>query len=60
MSRAIMSCSLCFARQAPSSSSAGSEDSFQPGSLFRQLAHQDEDTAPPSLFKLSWLSGMTK
>lgn len=46
--------------QAPSSSTADSEDSFRPGSLFRQLADQDEDTAAPSLFKLSWLSGMAK
>ncbi|MED6285005.1 hypothetical protein CHARACLAT_024646 [Characodon lateralis] len=45
---------------APQSSTAGSDDSFQPGSLFRQLAHQDEDTTSPSLFKLSWLSGMAK
>ncbi|XP_037648488.1 conserved oligomeric Golgi complex subunit 1 isoform X2 [Sebastes umbrosus] len=43
-----------------SSSSAAREDSFRPGSLFRQLADQDEDTAAPSLFKLSWLSGMAK
>ncbi|XP_074511149.1 conserved oligomeric Golgi complex subunit 1 isoform X2 [Sebastes fasciatus] len=49
--------------QAPpssSSSTAAREDSFRPGSLFRQLADQDEDTAAPSLFKLSWLSGMAK
>ncbi|XP_051242796.1 conserved oligomeric Golgi complex subunit 1 isoform X2 [Dicentrarchus labrax] len=45
---------------APPSSTANSEDSFRPGSLFRQLADQDEDTAAPSLFKLSWLSGMAK
>ncbi|XP_018553370.1 conserved oligomeric Golgi complex subunit 1 isoform X1 [Lates calcarifer] len=45
---------------APPSSTADSEDSFRPGSLFRQLADQDEDTAAPSLFKLSWLSGMAK
>ncbi|XP_033969529.1 conserved oligomeric Golgi complex subunit 1 isoform X1 [Trematomus bernacchii] len=43
----------------PPSSTAG-EDSFRPGSLFRQLAAQDEDSAAPSLFKLSWLSGMAK
>ncbi|KAL6103527.1 cog1 [Pungitius sinensis] len=42
---------------APSSVADG-EDSFRPGSLFRQLADQDGDT--PSLFKLSWLSGMAK
>ncbi|XP_044038644.1 conserved oligomeric Golgi complex subunit 1 isoform X2 [Siniperca chuatsi] len=45
---------------APPSSTADSEDSFRPGSLFRQLADKDEDTAAPSLFKLSWLSGMAK
>ncbi|XP_042360549.1 conserved oligomeric Golgi complex subunit 1 isoform X2 [Plectropomus leopardus] len=45
---------------APPSSTADSEDSFRPGNLFRQLADQDEDTAAPSLFKLSWLSGMAK
>uniref|UniRef100_A0A3Q4M9K9 Conserved oligomeric Golgi complex subunit 1 n=1 Tax=Neolamprologus brichardi TaxID=32507 RepID=A0A3Q4M9K9_NEOBR len=39
---------------------AGSDDSFRPGSLFRQLADQDEDTAATSLFKLNWLSGMGK
>uniref|UniRef100_A0A3Q1HVM0 Conserved oligomeric Golgi complex subunit 1 n=1 Tax=Anabas testudineus TaxID=64144 RepID=A0A3Q1HVM0_ANATE len=31
-----------------------------PGSLFRQLADQEEDMATPSIFKLSWLSGMAK
>ncbi|XP_076609353.1 conserved oligomeric Golgi complex subunit 1 isoform X2 [Chaetodon auriga] len=45
---------------APPSSTADSADSFRPGSLFRQLADQDEDTTAPSLFKLSWLSGMAK
>ncbi|XP_059203898.1 conserved oligomeric Golgi complex subunit 1 isoform X2 [Centropristis striata] len=39
------------------SSSADSEERFRPGSLFRQLADQEEDSAAPSLFKLSWLSG---
>ncbi|KAM3598491.1 uncharacterized protein V6R79_018726 [Siganus canaliculatus] len=46
--------------QAPPSSKADSAASFQPGNLFRQLADHDEDTAAPSLFKLSWLSGMAK
>ncbi|KAE8283508.1 Conserved oligomeric Golgi complex subunit 1 [Larimichthys crocea] len=46
--------------QAPPSSTANSTDSFRPGSLFRQLADHEEDTAAPSLFKLSWLSGMAK
>lgn len=45
---------------APQSFTAGSDDSFRPGSLFRQLADQDEDTAATSLFKLKWLSGMGK
>ncbi|XP_070778584.1 conserved oligomeric Golgi complex subunit 1 isoform X2 [Enoplosus armatus] len=45
---------------APPSSTADSEDSFRPGSLFRQLADKDEDAAAPSLFKLSWLSSMAK
>ena len=51
---------FCFLQQAPPSSTVDSGDSFRPGSLFRQLADQDEDTAAPSLFKLSWLSGMAK
>ncbi|KAF7643875.1 hypothetical protein LDENG_00231680 [Lucifuga dentata] len=45
---------------APLPPTAASGDSFRPGSLFRQLANQDEETAAPSLFKLSWLSGMAK
>ncbi|XP_015259637.1 PREDICTED: conserved oligomeric Golgi complex subunit 1 [Cyprinodon variegatus] len=45
---------------APPSSAAGSDDSFRPGSVFRQMADQDEDAAAPSLFKLSWLAGMAK
>uniref|UniRef100_A0A3Q4M9Z8 Conserved oligomeric Golgi complex subunit 1 n=1 Tax=Neolamprologus brichardi TaxID=32507 RepID=A0A3Q4M9Z8_NEOBR len=49
-----------FLLQAPQSFAAGSDDSFRPGSLFRQLADQDEDTAATSLFKLNWLSGMGK
>ncbi|TWW69247.1 Conserved oligomeric [Takifugu flavidus] len=44
----------------PPSTKADNPDRFQPGSLFRQLADQDEDSASPSLFKLSWLSGMSK
>ncbi|XP_051797126.1 conserved oligomeric Golgi complex subunit 1 isoform X1 [Acanthochromis polyacanthus] len=39
---------------------SSADDGFRPGSLFRQLADQDEDSAAPSLFKLSWLSGMAK
>ncbi|XP_056143622.1 conserved oligomeric Golgi complex subunit 1 isoform X2 [Lampris incognitus] len=35
-------------------------NSLSPGNLFRQLASQEEETAAPSLFKLSWLSGMAK
>ncbi|XP_061568852.1 conserved oligomeric Golgi complex subunit 1 [Cololabis saira] len=46
---------------APRSSTSGNDGSFRPGSLFRQLAEQDEEAAAaPSLFKLSWLSGMAK
>ncbi|KAM9474583.1 LOW QUALITY PROTEIN: conserved oligomeric Golgi complex subunit 1 [Salvelinus alpinus] len=37
------------------------DDTFRPGNLFRQLANQEEEPlAPPSLFKLGWLSGMSK
>uniref|UniRef100_A0A8B9ZM16 Conserved oligomeric Golgi complex subunit 1 n=1 Tax=Anas zonorhyncha TaxID=75864 RepID=A0A8B9ZM16_9AVES len=36
------------------------EEAARPGSLFRQLVTEEEDTAAPSLFKLGWLSGMTK
>lgn len=36
------------------------DEAARPGSLFRQLITDDEDTAAPSLFKLGWLSGMTK
>uniref|UniRef100_A0A8C7HJY0 Conserved oligomeric Golgi complex subunit 1 n=1 Tax=Oncorhynchus kisutch TaxID=8019 RepID=A0A8C7HJY0_ONCKI len=37
------------------------DDTFRPGNLFRQLANQEEElVAPPSLFKLGWLSGMSK
>lgn len=37
------------------------EEAFQPGSLFKQLATQDEDiSSTASLFKLGWLSSMTK
>ncbi|XP_067164679.1 conserved oligomeric Golgi complex subunit 1 isoform X2 [Apteryx mantelli] len=36
------------------------DETFRPGSLFRQLVIEEEDTAAPSLFKLGWLSGMTK
>ncbi|NXI63397.1 COG1 protein, partial [Anseranas semipalmata] len=35
------------------------DEASRPGSLFRQLVTEEEDTAP-SLFKLGWLSGMTK
>uniref|UniRef100_A0A1A8DL17 Conserved oligomeric Golgi complex subunit 1 n=1 Tax=Nothobranchius kadleci TaxID=1051664 RepID=A0A1A8DL17_NOTKA len=44
----------------PQVSAAGSDPGFRPGSLFRQLADQNEDTTSASLFKLSWLSGMAK
>ncbi|ELK37057.1 PREDICTED: conserved oligomeric Golgi complex subunit 1 isoform X1 [Myotis davidii] len=35
------------------------DDPTHPGSLFRQFVSEDED-ATPSLFKLGWLSSMTK
>ncbi|XP_045426711.1 conserved oligomeric Golgi complex subunit 1 isoform X2 [Pipistrellus kuhlii] len=35
------------------------DDPTHPGSLFRQFVSEDEDSTP-SLFKLSWLSSMTK
>ncbi|NXC90428.1 COG1 protein, partial [Cercotrichas coryphoeus] len=35
------------------------EEAARPGSLFRQLLTDDEEAAP-SLFKLGWLSGMSK
>ena len=36
------------------------DDPRQAGSLFRQLVTDEEDSAAPSLFKLGWLSSMTK
>ncbi|KAM6297600.1 conserved oligomeric Golgi complex subunit 1 isoform 2-T2 [Aegotheles albertisi] len=36
------------------------EEASRPGSLFRQLATEEEEAVTPSLFKLGWLSGMTK
>uniref|UniRef100_A0A3Q2GLP1 Conserved oligomeric Golgi complex subunit 1 n=1 Tax=Cyprinodon variegatus TaxID=28743 RepID=A0A3Q2GLP1_CYPVA len=60
MSNARKSKSSSRASEAPPSSAAGSDDSFRPGSVFRQMADQDEDAAAPSLFKLSWLAGMAK
>ncbi|XP_060108300.1 conserved oligomeric Golgi complex subunit 1 isoform X2 [Heteronotia binoei] len=44
--------------QAPALTRA--EETFRPGSLFRQLASEEEDTSASSLFKLGWLSSMTK
>uniref|UniRef100_A0A8C8T125 Conserved oligomeric Golgi complex subunit 1 n=1 Tax=Peromyscus maniculatus bairdii TaxID=230844 RepID=A0A8C8T125_PERMB len=35
-------------------------DPTHPGSLFRQLASEEDDSPAPSLFKLAWLSSMTK
>ncbi|XP_059128029.1 conserved oligomeric Golgi complex subunit 1 [Peromyscus eremicus] len=35
-------------------------DPTHPGSLFRQLASEEDDSPAPSLFKLAWLSNMTK
>ncbi|XP_003786216.1 conserved oligomeric Golgi complex subunit 1 [Otolemur garnettii] len=42
----------------PALSTAG--DPMLPGSLFRQLVSEEDDTSASSLFKLSWLSSMTK
>uniref|UniRef100_A0A4X1SL52 Conserved oligomeric Golgi complex subunit 1 n=1 Tax=Sus scrofa TaxID=9823 RepID=A0A4X1SL52_PIG len=36
------------------------DDPRHPGSLFRQLVTEEEDSSTPSLFKLGWLSSMTK
>ncbi|XP_048102496.1 conserved oligomeric Golgi complex subunit 1 isoform X1 [Alosa alosa] len=36
------------------------QDSFRPGNLFRQLANQEEEQSSSSLFKLGWLSSMSK
>ncbi|XP_036925836.1 conserved oligomeric Golgi complex subunit 1 isoform X1 [Sturnira hondurensis] len=36
------------------------DDPTHPGSLFRQLVSEEEDSSTPSLFKLGWLSSMTK
>uniref|UniRef100_A0AAY4CEE8 Conserved oligomeric Golgi complex subunit 1 n=1 Tax=Denticeps clupeoides TaxID=299321 RepID=A0AAY4CEE8_9TELE len=44
----------------PPSSTPTPDDCFRPGNLFRQLASQEEEQAAPSLFKLGWLSGMSK
>ncbi|XP_061866932.1 conserved oligomeric Golgi complex subunit 1 isoform X2 [Colius striatus] len=47
--------------QVPAAALPRAEDEgSRPGSLFRQLVTEEEDTAPSSLFKLGWLSGMTK
>lgn len=37
-----------------------SEDPYRPGSAFKQLAQQDEDSTASSLFRLGWLSSMAK
>ncbi|XP_037664674.1 conserved oligomeric Golgi complex subunit 1 [Choloepus didactylus] len=36
------------------------DDPVHPGSVFRQLINEEEDSSTPSLFKLGWLSSMTK
>ncbi|XP_033704410.1 conserved oligomeric Golgi complex subunit 1 [Tursiops truncatus] len=36
------------------------DDLTHAGSLFRQLVAEEEDSSAPSLFKLGWLSSMTK
>ncbi|XP_058140628.1 conserved oligomeric Golgi complex subunit 1 isoform X1 [Dasypus novemcinctus] len=40
--------------------SQADDDPVQPGSLFRQLISEEDDSPTPSLFKLGWLSSMTK
>ncbi|XP_017391096.1 conserved oligomeric Golgi complex subunit 1 isoform X1 [Cebus imitator] len=42
----------------PACSTAG--DPTLPGSLFRQLISEEDNSSAPSLFKLGWLSSMTK
>ncbi|XP_064423551.1 conserved oligomeric Golgi complex subunit 1 isoform X1 [Latimeria chalumnae] len=44
----------------PSTTLVVEEENFRPGSMFRQLASQDDETTTSSLFKLGWLSSMTK
>ncbi|KAM6317466.1 LOW QUALITY PROTEIN: conserved oligomeric Golgi complex subunit 1 [Podargus strigoides] len=46
--------------QVPPPALTREDEASRPGSLFRQLVTEQEDTAAPSLFKLGWLSGMTK
>ncbi|XP_068606031.1 conserved oligomeric Golgi complex subunit 1 [Brachionichthys hirsutus] len=46
--------------ETPPASKAECSESVRPGSLFRQLADQEEDASSSSLFKLSWLSSMAK
>ncbi|XP_040845511.1 conserved oligomeric Golgi complex subunit 1 isoform X1 [Ochotona curzoniae] len=48
------------AQQADPPAPSAAEDSMHAGSLFRQLVNEEDDTATPSLFKLGWLSSMTK
>ncbi|OWK14222.1 COG1 [Cervus elaphus hippelaphus] len=47
-------------RQATPPALSRADDPRQAGSLFRQLVADEEDSAAPSLFKLGWLSSMTK
>ena len=44
----------------PAPALSRAEDPRQAGSLFRQLVDDEKDWATPSLFKLGWLSSMTK
>nr|XP_056704719.1 conserved oligomeric Golgi complex subunit 1 [Euleptes europaea] len=46
--------------QIPAPALTRAEEMFRPGFLFKQLASEEEDTSAPSLFKLGWLSSMTK
>ncbi|XP_077019820.1 conserved oligomeric Golgi complex subunit 1 [Tamandua tetradactyla] len=48
------------AQVGPPALSQADDDPVHPGSLFRQLIGEEEDSSAPSLFKLGWLSSMTK
>uniref|UniRef100_A0A8B9IZD7 Conserved oligomeric Golgi complex subunit 1 n=1 Tax=Amazona collaria TaxID=241587 RepID=A0A8B9IZD7_9PSIT len=59
-SRKTKSASRSTDRVPPPVLTRAEDEALRPGSLFRQLVTEEEDTAAPSLFKLGWLSGMTK
>lgn len=48
------------AQVGPPALSRVGDPTTHPGSLFRQLASEEDDSPAPSLFKLAWLSSMTK